>query len=120
MRYSVAGMSLAAMAAALVLSGCASSRYCLKPQKYQTATSLPPLTGTADLKIPDSSGALHIPDAPANAVPFGYEDAEGKAVCLDHPPLLTLPPETKKKGDKSDSDKALEAVEEHKPWWHFW
>lgn len=75
-----------------LLAGCASNQYCLKPQHYQSARSIPPLRGTDGLQIPLSAGALLVPKGDAQHIPFGQKvkGSEGKAtvVCLDQPPAM--------------------------------
>ncbi len=82
--------------AILGLSGCAASSYCMDPQNYQKAKSVPSITGAEGLQLPESPSALRIPPTPENPVAFGelYKDADGdeRARCLDTPPQMTLPP----------------------------
>lgn len=74
------------------LSGCAASSYCLGEQEYQRAPSVPEFKPVAGLKVPQSEGALRIPPAPANTVPYGEirtdEDGDEVVQCLDKPPEL--------------------------------
>ncbi len=77
---------LSAIAAGMLLSGCASNRYCLGEQAYQNAEERPVLEPVGDLKLPESPTALRIPPPVANPVPYGAADAEGNGVCLDKPP----------------------------------
>jgi len=73
----------------LAASACASrNSYCLKPQKYDDAASLPPFQPVEGLTVPSSQTALRVPPLPANPVPFGQADAEGTIMCLDQPPPL--------------------------------
>lgn len=85
---------LLVMAAAL-LAGCASRGSCAKPQPYDNAGSIPPLTGANGLVIPQAAGALVVPAAPAKPVPFATEHKapDGKLVasCLDEPPAMPKP-----------------------------
>lgn len=79
---------------AVVLAGCAHNSYCLGPQPYDNATSIPPLHGTDDLHIPRSDSALVVPPPPPQTVPFGRRVPDpahpGQTVtqCLDQPPPL--------------------------------
>lgn len=79
----------------LGLSGCATSSYCTDEQNYQTAKSVPPLSGAEGLQMPESPSALRIPPPPKTLVAFGeiYKDADGdeRVRCLDTPPQMTLP-----------------------------
>lgn len=73
-----------------LLAGCASSR-CKGEQQYQKAYSLPEAE-VAGLKKPNSAGALLIPPAPAEIVPYGQLVVDPKThktslECLDTPPL---------------------------------
>ena len=81
--------------AGALLGGCVDHRYCLKPQPYQKAGSVPALHGTDGLTVPQSAGALVIPPPPEQRVPFGRQrsSADGKteAVCLDQPPAMPKP-----------------------------
>ncbi|MDN5873435.1 MAG: hypothetical protein L0H29_03515 [Sinobacteraceae bacterium] len=83
-------------AVGLALSACTNNRYCLKPQPYQSAQSIPVLKGTGDLSVPQAAGALVIPKPAAHPVPFGKEvkgkDGEEKIACLDQPPLIPAQP----------------------------
>lgn len=103
---------LAAALAVLVLAGCASNRYCLEPQDYQDAETYPPISASGDLALPESPSALRIPAAPANPVPFGFEDESGDVVCLDQPPRLAVTfvdpedPEGKSSDEAGASDEA--------------
>lgn len=84
---------LSLMLAGTLLGGCASNQYCLKPQKYQSARSIPPLRGTSTLQMPVSAGALLVPPpVGAQRVPFGQKIKGGsgktQVVCLDQPPVM--------------------------------
>ena len=73
-----------------LLAGCASSR-CKGEQDYQKAYSLPEVE-VAGFKRPNSAGALLIPPAPAEIVPYGQLVIDPKTrktqlECLDTPPL---------------------------------
>ncbi|HEU0197720.1 MAG TPA: hypothetical protein VFQ88_10980 [Nevskiaceae bacterium] len=78
--------------AGLALAACSSHGYCLKPQAYDSARSIPPLQGAGALKIPQAAGALVVPPMPADPVPFGTtrKQANGseQVVCLDQPPPM--------------------------------
>jgi len=92
----VVRLSTALLAITLV-SGCATSRYCMGDQPYQQAITIPALTGTPDLHLPESQAALRVPEVAADSLPYGrlITDADGdaKALCLDSPPRLAeLPP----------------------------
>ena len=78
-------------AGALLLSGCASNRYCLADQKYSHAENRPTLTVVDGLKLPESATALRIPPPPPATVPFGTRDEKGDGVCLDKPPPMPAP-----------------------------
>ena len=84
----------------MLLGGCASNRYCLKAQAYQSASSVPELQGTGSLQIPELPSALAVPKAPSQRVPFGQEvkgkDGKSRVVCLDQPP--PMPPQLKDTG----------------------
>jgi hypothetical protein len=84
------GAAVAALTFVL-LSGCASNRYCLGDQDYQRAESRPPIQPVEGLTFPDSASALRIPPPPAKSEPFGREDEHGDGVCLDRPPTLPTP-----------------------------
>lgn len=90
---------LASAAAVLVLSGCASNRYCSGEQAYQDARTLPPPAEVSGLKMPDSPSALRIPPAPAKPVPFASEvpnpakPGQTMAECLDMPARMPPRPE---------------------------
>lgn len=79
---------------ALALGGCAASSYCEGEQDYEGARSVSVLQPAEGLRLQESSSALKIPPAPANAVPYGetYADADGDDAvrCLDRPPDLHL------------------------------
>lgn len=75
--------------AASVLAGCASGR-CRGDTEYQQATSLPaaPVEG---LQSATSAGAMAVPPAPAQIVPYGRTvqvsgAAKPTLECLDMPP----------------------------------
>lgn len=76
----------------LVLTGCASNRYCLGEQDYQNAENLQPLQPVEGLKLPTSPTALKIPPPAAKPVAFGVANAKGDGVCLDKPPPMAQPP----------------------------
>ena len=82
----------AGMLALLVLSGCATSRYCMGDLPYQQAKTIPTLKGTAELSLPESQAALRVPPVPADGQPYGRlvtdEDGDERALCLDSPPRL--------------------------------
>ena len=72
-----------------LLEGCASSR-CKGELDYQKAYSLPEVE-VAGLKRPNPAGALVIPPAPAEIVPYGQlmidpKTQKTKLECLDTPP----------------------------------
>ena len=81
----------------LLLGGCANNRYCLEKQGYEGAGSIPPLKSADGLQIPQSAGALIVPEPPppAERVPFGQtvKNAKGeeKVACLDLPPPIPKP-----------------------------
>lgn len=75
---------------ALMLVACTGGRYCLKPQDYQQAETLPPIVPTGELVLPTSTAALAIPAAPASSVPFGRVDENDEPVCLDQPPRVKV------------------------------
>lgn len=84
---------LSLMLVGTLLGGCAGNQYCLKPQKYQSARSIPPLRGTGILQMPVSAGALLVPPAGAQrVVPFGQKitgsNGKTQVVCLDQPPAI--------------------------------
>lgn len=87
--------SVGLMLSGLVLVGCVNHRYCLEPQGYENAGSIPPLQSADGLTVPKAPGALVVPAPPANKVPFGYLDktAKGKTQveCLDQPPPMPKP-----------------------------
>lgn len=78
--------------AGMSLAGCASNQYCLRPQRYESAKSIPPLHGVGSLQIPVSAGALRVPTVGAQHVPFGQKVKTNKGkttvVCLDQPPAI--------------------------------
>lgn len=82
----------AGVLALLVLSGCATSRYCMGELPYQQAKTIPTLKGTADLTLPESQAALRVPPVLAEGQPYGRlvtdEDGDERALCLDSPPRL--------------------------------
>lgn len=81
----------------LGLAACAHASYCMKPQRYERANSIPPLHGTADLQIPRASNALVVPPRSGKGAPFGRQVADpdhpGRTMtqCLDQPPPLPQP-----------------------------
>lgn len=85
-------------ACAVLLSSCAGmNRHCVGEFEYQQAVTLPPPAETEGLAVPQSPGALRIPPAPGNPVPYAREFPDPKkpgktrTECLDVPPRL--PPE---------------------------
>ncbi|MDE2149270.1 MAG: hypothetical protein KGJ55_05425 [Gammaproteobacteria bacterium] len=82
------------LCATLALSACVHDAYCLKPQRYENARSIPPLHGSGDLQIPRSPNALVVPPPPASNVPFGRQVPDPKhpgetvTQCLDQPPPM--------------------------------
>jgi uncharacterized lipoprotein len=89
---------LASAVAVLMLSGCASNRYCSGDVSYQQAQTLPPPAAVEGLKMPDSPSALRIPPAPAKNVPFSTDVADAgkpgktRAECLDMPARMAPRP----------------------------
>ncbi len=85
----------AILISALALGGCVAGSYCEGTQNYQRAKSVPPLQPADGMTVPESEGALRIPPAPANSVPYGEvvrdEDGDEIVRCLDKPP--EVPPE---------------------------
>lgn len=86
-----------ALLAITLVSGCATSRYCMGEKPYQKAITIPALTGTPELHVPQSQAALRVPEVAGESLPYGrlVKDADGddKALCLDSPPRLAeLPP----------------------------
>ncbi|MEC9360117.1 MAG: hypothetical protein VX836_19880 [Pseudomonadota bacterium] len=83
---------LAVALSALTLTACSQTRYCTGEQNYQKARSLPPLQATQGLTIPDSQGALSVPEGRGTSGGFAetYVNAEGESEqrCLDMPPRL--------------------------------
>ena len=101
-----------ALLAITLVSGCATSRYCMGDQPYQQAITIPALKGTPDLQLPESQAALRVPELASEGVPYGRlisdEDGDEKALCLDSPPRLAeLPP----KPDESAVEKAEPSAE---------
>lgn len=95
-----AGLALSA-AALLALGGCKTLHHlthedsCNKPQPYQRAVSIPPLTIPQGLDAPDTSHALEVPklDEPAPP-PRGPEDP-----CLSAPPPFNVPQPNARPGE---------------------
>ena len=89
-------LKLAILIPAFLLGGCVAGSYCEGLQDYQRAKSVPPLQPADGLKVPESEGALRIPPAPANSVPYGEvgQDEDGDEIvrCLDKPPELPPAP----------------------------
>lgn len=86
------------LAVCAVMSACGANSYCLVQQDYQKAQVVPELQSVEGLEMPASPSALRLPDAPANAAPFGVRAEDGTGMCLDKPPQLALPalaPESK-------------------------
>jgi hypothetical protein len=79
---------LALLPAAILLSACGATKYCLQEQDYQKAAVVPDLKPAQGLVLPASAGALRMPPEPANPTPFGVEAKDGKGSCLDQPPRL--------------------------------
>lgn len=83
---------LAAALSALTLTACSQTRYCSGEQNYQKARPLPPLQATEGLTIPESQGALRVPEGRGTSGGFAetYVNADGETEqrCLDMPPRL--------------------------------
>lgn len=73
------------------LGACGANSYCLVPQEYQNARTVPELRPVEGLVIPESPSALRLPKAPADPQPFGKKSESGIGICLDKPPRLKLP-----------------------------
>ncbi|HEU0196628.1 MAG TPA: hypothetical protein VFQ88_05355 [Nevskiaceae bacterium] len=92
----IVATTLVLPAVAVVLSACGvNNRYCLRPQPYDNAPSIPVLRGTGDLKIPQVAGAFVVPPPVKDGVPFGKEitgaDGKSQIACLDQPPPMPAP-----------------------------
>ncbi len=87
-----ATMALSA-AVLLALSGCKTLHHlthddsCNKPQPYQRATSIPPLTIPQGLDAPDTSHALDVPKLDEPAPP----PRRPSDPCLSAPPSFNVP-----------------------------
>lgn len=75
----------------LGLGACGANSYCLVPQSYERAETVPELKPVDGLEIPSSPSALRLPPQPADPVPFGRKAEDGSGVCLDKPPRLAAP-----------------------------
>ncbi len=84
------------------LAGCVTNGYCARAQPYEDARSVPLLKGAGDLRIPESSTAMKVPDTTAQDVPFGAKVPDParpnhtRYQCLDQPPPLKVLPEDTK------------------------
>jgi hypothetical protein len=82
------------LVATLLLGACAAKSFCVQPQRYDHVASIPPMTATDGLNIPNSPTALKVPPPPAQDVPFGNRLVDpthpGKLeyACLDEPPPM--------------------------------
>ena len=74
--------------AAILLSGCGATKYCLQEQDYQKSEVVPDLKPAEGLVLPQSAGALRMPPEPPNRTPFGTKAADGGGICLDQPPRV--------------------------------
>lgn len=87
----------AAVAAVLVLAGCASGGRCVGEFEYQQAQTQPPVQGADGVKAPESVSALRIPPPPkrnvayAEHVPNPDKPGKQKVMCLDTPPVMAEP-----------------------------
>ena len=79
------------LAVSLGLGACGANSYCLVPQKYERAETVPELKSIEGLEIPSSPSALRLPPQPAESVPFGRKAEDGSGICLDKPPRFALP-----------------------------
>jgi hypothetical protein len=79
---------LAVVPAAILLSACGATKYCLQEQDYQKAAVVQDLRPTDGLVLPQSAGALRMPPEPPNPTPFGVAAKDGKGICLDQPPRI--------------------------------
>lgn len=79
------------LAVSLGLCACGANSYCLVPQKYERAETVPELKSIEGLEIPSSPSALRLPPKPAESVPFGRKAEDGSGICLDKPPRLAQP-----------------------------
>jgi len=93
--------SALSVAVLLALSGCKTLHHlthddtCNKPQLYQRATSIPPLTIPAGLSAPDTSAALEVPSLEGSPPP----PRTVKDPCLAAPPSFNVPGSTDRPGE---------------------
>lgn len=92
-------IAIAALAAALFVTGCTTNAYCKSPQAYENAPTITPIKAPEGLNISTPSTALKVPDVKVDSVTFGYyipdpaEPGKSQLRCLDQPPVLVLAPE---------------------------
>jgi hypothetical protein len=77
---------------AVLITACSARAHCTGERPYQQADTVRVLEDIEDIKVPRSSSALTVPEAPTEGPAYAerYEDEDGneRIRCLDAPPRL--------------------------------